>query len=241
MALIDGLPINSMVDLSMAMLVITRGYFFPHEFPSAEGMSSAQENLQKHLQITWPVERPWPAKGFGTNGWVETNGFCGQSLMKCAFLMCQFFMVILVLKIFDTFPISSISMANSIFFTHQSYHKKGAVVGKNFETRGPQCLMTPPRQWMTVCSVRLTPISSTSQEIVSCRISQLNRFHLGPNMEGWINEATPKSSIYLKRMFHYTSSLSGVIPWLRTWRTPPMPGSHVTNGYKWLTPRFSLG
>ena len=26
---IDGLPINSMVDLSMAMLVITRWYIFP--------------------------------------------------------------------------------------------------------------------------------------------------------------------------------------------------------------------
>jgi hypothetical protein len=55
---------------------------FPHEFPSAEGMSSAQENLEKHLQITWPVERPCsrvpargstgrPAKGFGT--WMGWN------------------------------------------------------------------------------------------------------------------------------------------------------------------------
>ena len=102
----------------------------------------------------------------------------GQSLMKCA-IMCDSFLVILVFNL-RHLPNLINFHANSIFFTRQSYHKKGAVVGTNLSPEDRNVWWRRDAQGWPSFSVRLTPISST-------RDSQLQNLSTksvsGPNME----------------------------------------------------------
>ena len=130
-----------------------RVFFSTIFFPSAEGMSQSGKLGETPADHLVPVEGstgPTGRRGLALKDGLKPT-VTGQSLMKCA-IMCDSFLVILVFNL-RHLPNLINFHANSIFFTHQSYHKKGAVVGKNLthlETRGPQCLMTPRRPGMTV-------------------------------------------------------------------------------------------